>query len=228
MFENKTLVGIGCSHVYGSYEGDYNIASCHERSWVNKLEKLGNFKSSINLGLEGGSNDRSVRELINFLKNNSADSLVVIFSITELSRTEFQISNNNQKCVSHWTLKDEAFIADIKKKEFLETYYNYFQNDNYDKKIINQQILMLHTLLKSLNIEHYFFNMINLLDGIEKIQFGIQIPFIDLLFKGVNQNVYSFLRYNKFPIGTCQHFDHDANQFLAEHIYKQIKEQYYG
>mgnify|MGYP000553990459 CR=1 FL=1 len=131
MFENKTLVGIGCSHVYGSYEGDYNIASCHERSWVNKLEKLGNFKSSINLGLEGGSNDRSVRELINFLKNNSADSLVVIFSITELSRTEFPISNNNQKCVSHWTLKDEAFIADIKKKEFLENEKLFLNEEPY-------------------------------------------------------------------------------------------------
>ena len=69
MYSNTTLVAIGDSFIYGHYEDDLNYNSCWQRSWVKKLEKIGNFKTSINMGAPGGCNARSYRMLIKFLED---------------------------------------------------------------------------------------------------------------------------------------------------------------
>lgn len=223
MYSNKTLVAVGCSHVHGSLGNDNNPITCHERSWVKKLEKLGNFKSSINLGKEGGSNNRSIRVLLEYLEQNK-ENLVVIFSITELSRKEFPESFEGYINVASWMPVVEDFFKDKRKKEFVETFYTYYQNNNYDKVIINQQVLMLHTLLTSLNIEHYFFEMICLPKTITTHQLGFDIPLINFKNQqGFRINAKNYLEQFVDPAPCC-HWDHEGNELFAEYLLTQIKE----
>ena len=238
MFNNKTLVALGCSHTFGEYMEDHDPITCHKRSWVSALEKLGNFKDSVNLGAAGGSNYRSERMLLEYLKKNSKD-IVVIFSVTELSRFETvnvaqwdSIENKSDAFISEgaWGL-DESNL-DTKKKEFLEYYYSKLTNDETDIAIINRKVLMIHTLLKSLNIEHYFFEMLAVSFSLLPIQLGYEIPIIYFSEPGEpnvkidwtihkSTNAIAWMG-RRFPRATCGHFDQDANQALAEYLIGQI------
>ena len=253
MYSNKTLVGIGCSHVYGSLLDDENPVTCHERSWVKKLERLGNFKDSVNLGAPGGANNRSERVLFEYLQNNNTDNLVVIISLSEISRKEFFRYMNDKGEMSYialgsWMLNmgksnlqhaPDEFTAEKRKKDaetfpnnmktFAELYYTYFHNSANDVKEVNRSVVLMHSLLKSLNIEHYFFEMLTVPNTIQQEQLGFTIPMIkfkDALNYDINAN--NFLNYNKIIPGKCLHWDHDGNEFLAEHLLKYIKENYYG
>jgi hypothetical protein len=238
MFNNKTLVALGCSHTFGDYMEDNDPITCHQRSWVSALEKLGNFKDSVNLGAGGSSNYRSERVLLEYLKKNSKD-IVVIFSITELSR--FETVN-----VAQWDStenKSDAFIGegawgldesnlDKKKKEFLEYYYSELTNDETDVAIINRKVLMIHTLLKSLSIEHYFFEMLSGPSALLSNQLGYEIPIIHFNEPGepsvkidwaIHKPTNAMLwMKRRFPRANCGHFDQDANQALAEYLIGQI------
>ena len=241
MFEGKTLIGVGCSHVFGQLGEDYDPITCHERSWVKKLERLGNFKNSINLGTPGGSNKRSERVLLDYLKNNDTDDLVVIFSLTELSRHEFPYNKTIDGTtdfigVCSWMISNDPGAEYWKSSnpkrvyEFLETYYMHFHSDAIDKEEINSKVTMLHTLLQTLNVEHYFFEMICHPGTIDREQFGLKIPMInfkDQLGHRINANSQIYLNGNFRP-GTCLHWDHDGNEFFAEYLLKYIKEHYHG
>ena len=241
MFEGKTLVGVGCSHVFGELGGDYNPATCHERSWVKKLERLGNFKNSVNLGRPGGSNKRSERVLLDYLKNNNTQDLVVIFSITELSRLELPYTMivggpTNFLGIGSWIIANDSSANYWKNNnpkrayEFLETYYTHFHTDSNDKEEINSKVAMLHTLLQTLKVEHYFFEMICHPGTIDREQFGLKIPMID--FK--NQLGYQINAFNQIHLlgkinpGKCLHWDHDGHEYLARYFLEYIKEHYYG
>jgi hypothetical protein len=226
MFEGKTLIGVGCSHVFGEYMKDYNPETCHERSWVKKLEKLGNFKTSVNLGSPGGSNLRSERVLFEYLKNNVTSDLVVIFSITELSRTELinNLDSINFYKIGSWMVSKEVTL-NPRVQSFVETYYGSFHDDKNDVREINQRIFMIHSMLKLLNIEHYFFEMLCMPGTINTEQMDFKLPLISFFhIKGDVVNANAFLRQNGHPPGLCQHWDHAGNEFLAEHLLKQIKE----
>jgi hypothetical protein len=222
MYSNKTLVGLGCSHTFGEYMGDVNPITCHARSWVRKLEVLANFKDSVNLGAPGGSNHRSERVLLEYLKKNSKD-IVVIFSVTELSR--FETVN-----IENWTEDNDGLRAfnregswglyenDKKKKEFLEYFYSRLTNKEVELQTINRKVLLIHSLLKSINIEHYFFEMMAEPGSIIINQLGFEIPMI----KFPNNSNATDWMYRFFPRGSCRHFDHDANQALAEYLFNQI------
>lgn len=241
MFEGKTLLALGCSHVFGEYEGDINAETCHPRSWVKKLERLGNFKNSINLGMPGGSNNRSERVLIEYLNNNDTKDLVVIFSITELSRIEFLYKLHEKAIdflnVGSWmlTLKsnDPEAIKDVnampeRVQQFLETYYVHFQDNRHDRDVINRRIAMLHGLLKLMSIEHYFFEMICHPGTVKEQQLGFNIPLIKFKNReGFNINANNMLHFSGMKPGKCSHWDHDGNEFLAEYLLKYIKEHYY-
>lgn len=230
MFDSKTLIGVGCSHTYGEYQGDVQRETCHERSWVKKLEKLGNFKTSVNLGMPGSSNYRSERVLFKYLKNNVSEDLVVIFSITELSRTEFIDVTSGKPTdffrIGSWMGNNDISMNTPKRvKEFVETYYGNFHDDKHDIDEINRKILMIHLLLKSLNIEHYFFEMLNVPGKLEESQFNFQLPLIPFRHHdGTKLNANGFLKYKNQQPGECNHWDHAGNEFLATHLFEQIKE----
>lgn len=240
MFEDKTLVALGCSHTYGVYEQDLgsspeSINSCFERSWASKLSKLGNFKEVVNLSIPGGNNNRSERVLLNYLKKNS-EKLIVIFTITELSRFEtVNILSHTSDTITEihdnygyqtegiWKVSEEA--VDIKRRKFLEHYYVAMNHDVADTEAINRRVLLISTLLNSLKIEHYFIEMICKPDTIEQQQLGFKIPTISFQSKfGYNINAMNWM-IEHFKPGTCGHFDHDANQALADYIYKRISDE---
>ena len=251
MFEGKTLVAVGCSHVFGTLGEDNDPITCHERSWVKKLERLGNFRDSINLGAPGGSNDRSERVLFEYLKNNNTDNLVVIFSLTQLSRKEL-VSFFKDKVryipLGNWminicnsenlTAEDQFTLENRKKnvdsfeereKQFFETYYAMFHDHKNDVEVINQKVVMMHTLLQSLNIEHYFFEMLAEPNAISRVQLGYTIPMIE--FKNhlpYAINGKNYLNSMGVKSGECMHFDHDGNEIFAEYLLKYIKEHYHG
>lgn len=250
MFQGKTLLGVGCSHVFGTLGEDNNPVTCHERSWVKKLERLGNFKDSVNLGSPGGSNDRSERVLFEYLQSNDTDNLVVIISLTQLSRKELiYCTDNLVKYISlgSWMIdifnpeqsntNDNFTLEDRKKnannftqreKQFFETYYATFHHRTNDVHEINRKVAMIHTLLKSLNVEHYFFEMLAEPGSIERIQLGHTIPMINFTNAlGYKINANNYLNECSFIPGECKHWDHDGNEFLANYILKYIKEHYH-
>ena len=123
MYEDTTLVVVGDSFVYGHLGDDLNVESCHNRSWVRQLEKIGNFKTSVNLGAPGGSNYRSIRVVYEYLDQhyNPDEKYLVIFAASELSRFELpvndhvgrilEITNDNPACYS--TIQNETVTADL-------------------------------------------------------------------------------------------------------------------
>ena len=210
MFEGKTLIGLGCSFTFGEYQGDINTKSCHERSWVKKLEKLGNFKNSVNLSFPGGSNLRSERVLFEYLKNNKVNP-VIIFTITELSRFEtFNVAKKETiryQPVGAWSLvQDLKFPDDPKRIEYLKYYFTACSDDDEDVRIINRKIVLIHALLKSLNIEHYFLEMIPLSGTIERNQLEFKIPFIEFNSKN-NEQITAYEWVNEhYSLGSCGHW----------------------
>lgn len=121
MFKDKTIVGVGCSHVYGVFltENFWNDKeSCWNRSWIKKLENLTEAKDSINLALPGGSNARSQRVIRNFVLDNldSIENYVIFFGITELSRIELPIPKEILFLLTDGLPVDMSFDPENKKE----------------------------------------------------------------------------------------------------------------
>ncbi len=239
MFENKTLVALGCSHTFGVYEkdeglSDESIMSCHERSWASKLGKLGNFKEVVNLSAPGGSNHRSERVLFDYLKENTKD-IVVIFTITELSRFEtiYELDGNIKFATEgSWQLEyatNNIDQIDERRLKFLEYYYATQVHDKHDVNVINRKVTMIHTLLKSLDIEHYFLEMLAVPGSVQREQLSFKIPFIN--FKNedgfmINAKDWAYKNYPQHK-GSCGHWNEIAQQALAEYMFNYIKDNRY-
>ena len=239
MYSDTILIGVGDSYVLGQYEKDIgavakSLESCWQRSFIKKLEQVVGFNSSINLSAPGGSNKRSIRKVLEFLTNdyNPNKKYTLIFGITSLSRTEWPIDklvgiksklfangeyyklNNSDKvglAAGPWSLDGSNFV---------KTYYEEFFDENYSKQELEQQLIMLHVLLNSLNIQHYFiytFPGVDICDINKKLP-NLNLPLITLKEEYPVCTICDFFLSNQFVVGNCGHFDHDANQFLAEHI----------
>lgn len=239
MYSDTILVGVGDSYVLGQYEKDIgttpkSLESCHQRSFIKKLEQCVGFESSINLSAPGGSNKRSIRKVVEFLTNDYDPNkkYFLIFGITSVSRTEWPIDknvglrsklfangdyyklNNSNKvglAAGPWYLDSSSFV---------KTYYEEFYDENYSKKELEQQLIMIHVLLNSLKIPHYFiytFPDINLFAVSGKLP-NLILPIIRLKKEYSVCTISDFYITNKFVPGECGHYNHDANQFLAEHI----------
>jgi hypothetical protein len=241
MVDDKTLVALGCSLTFGIFEEELlsqnAIQRCLDRNWATKLGKLANFKKVDNLAVSQGSNARAQRVLVNYLKQNK-ENLVVIFGITEFSRFEtvnivselteyiperFGEYGYYPQQVNH--LRRNPNVVDSRRWKFLEYYFTALQHDDADKEINNRNFLLITALLTSLNIQHYFFPMLCKPESIEQQQLGFKLPIIPFYSDdGKMINAFDWMD-SKFVKGSCRHFDHDANQALAEYIYEQIKEE---
>lgn len=230
MYNDKTLIGVGCSHTFGAYgeryisENDPDAWICHERSWVKKLEKLGNFKSSINLAAPGGSNDRSLRVLLEYLENNNTDNLVVIFAITELSRLEFPKINHDLQ--GYETAKaglwqtDPNTNSDQRYRAFMTQLYSEYYDHSFQQKIMRHRLIMLDAFLNSLNIEHYFINMLCKSEEIAEAKKNI--PLLEFFVESFSGNVIDCVTHLNFKSDETNHFDHDANEYIAKYIHDKI------
>lgn len=239
MYNDTILIGVGDSYVLGQYEQDMgtspkSLESCWQRSFIKKLEQCAGFESSINLSAPGGSNKRSIRKVVEFLTTqyDPNKKYFFIFGITSLSRTEWPFDRNvgsKSKLYANGDSyklpnSDKAGLAvgswSIEGSDFVKTYYEDFYDENYSKQELEQQLIMIHTLLNSLNIPHYFiytFSGVDLYEINKKLP-NLKLPLITLKEEYPVCTLDDFLTTNKFVKGYCEHFDHDANQFLAEHI----------
>ena len=230
MFEGKTLIGVGCSHVFAPLGEDINPVTCHERSWVKKLEKLGNFKDSINISLEGASNRRSERVLMEYLETHDVSNLVIAFGLTDLSRFEIPLVDETfshlytMKSFGPWSVNTE-YTSDFRELAFMETLYGKFHSTQYETVMINRTLLFLNVFLNKLDIEHYFIELHCHGGSIIDNTFGIKLPLIN--FKNIDGDPTNAIRYiieqGHVPDYTG-HFNDDAHEFLAELFYNRIKE----
>lgn len=229
MFEGKTLLGVGCSHVFAPLGEDFDPSTCHQRSWVKKLEKLAGFSDSVNLGAPGGSNQRSERVVMDYLSNNDYSNLVIMFGITDISRFELLVTNSvygfeyTTKPIGPWSVHKEH-TPDSRELSFVETLYGKFHNFNYEIQLLNRRILHLKTFLDKLNIEHYFVELQCQGGNIIPSQFGIDLPLI--VFKdnsGQPTNAIRYIMEQGIAHDYTYHFDHDGHEFLAQLFYDQIK-----
>jgi hypothetical protein len=241
-YNDTTLVVVGDSFVYGHLGEDLNIESCHNRSWVRQLEKIGNFKTSVNLGSPGGSNYRSVRVLYEYLEQEYSpnEKYLVIFAASELSRFELpvndhfgrilSITTNNPACYS--TIENEIVAAAVgswqlnstnqKFSDFLSMHYASFNDDTYSEKILRNSLFSLKAVLNNLNIKSFFTSTIlepHILH--EMSLFGEKLPVIRYFYgPGLEENIGKFLRFSGFKRYPCHHYDEHAYKFLADYIYK--------
>lgn len=229
MFEGKTVLGVGCSHVFAPLGEDFDPQTCHERSWVKKLEKLAGFSNSVNLGQSGSSNQRSERVVMDYLSTNDYSNLVIMFGLTDLSRFEFPVAKSvtdyeyTMKTFGPWSVNKEH-TEDSRELNFTETFYGKFHNFNYETDMINRRLLHLNAFLDRLNIEHYFIELHCHGGSIIPRQFGIDLPLI--CFKDKSDQPTNAIRYmieQGIPYDYTGHFDHDGHEFLAQQFYSQIK-----
>jgi hypothetical protein len=249
MFNDTTLIVAGDSFVYGQLGDDMVAESCHERSWVSKLGRIGNFKSVINLGQPGGSNQRSIRVLMDYLDQNySKEKLLIIIGLTEVYRFELPISDNSTSLadeinMSPWIgcpyenkLSNQHSLISIgpwhvqqiektnRLNDFINTYYTYFSHDVYAEHILKQNLVMLNSLLESLNVEFYFTKTILRSSFFKDCKIlNKKLPTLEYYSNtGRLCNIGEFLLASKFKVFPCGHFDHSANEFVAGYIYKQL------
>lgn len=267
MYKVKKLVTLGCSHTVGSYlnkqgESWAELAQCHERSWSRKLAKLLDIEQEFNLAINGGSNYRSIRVLMEWIKETYNDkfedpNLLIIFSITEPMRFEVPVNANltpgiiaKSLSLGNDKINDEWFMhragpweintkRHVNYSEYIKNHYGLFSNDDNEYKILTNELVMLHYFLKSHNIKHYFFHGIDVNDNYKPFMPAfVKLPIIKLTRKdeiNFETNAFGpggFLISHGFkrgvdvkPLSGCAHFDHDANQFLAEYIHDKIKDE---
>ena len=245
MFEGKTLVAAGDSHTYGQYLYDNVAESCHERSWVKKLETLGKFDKSVNLSRPGGSNDRIFRVLHEHVERNYRtikNSVIIIaltdpirFELPSLERTYFAKDNSNYDHKSY--VINAINISNLSSCEdntvapqFLDTYYKYFYVEKYTFKMLNQKIIAFSSLLNRLGVEYYFTDFLSNNTFFNNPQYmGMKFPFLRI-YETRGDNVMNAVKLSGFKVGNdvdpesnCNHLDHDGNEFIAECFLRDIK-----
>jgi hypothetical protein len=251
MFDDKTLVGVGCSHVFGSFldESTYvDKETCHLRSWLKKLESMSNAKDSINLALPGASNKRSCRVIRDFvLRNKSiAKNLVIFVGITEPIRTEIPIDKkkfNNSKFT--WPLDPlspedadyniltlgtylltDIYERDADFEKYIELYYGNYCFVEYEIQQMNLDIISLHTFFNHFGIEHYFICMLVTEENFSKNPLKTELPIIS--FGGASAISYAKSHGHKVgkdyvPNSQCNHLDDEGNWFVAKYIKEKIE-----
>jgi hypothetical protein len=237
-YSNKILVAAGCSHTFGEYLGDADPQTCHERSWVKKLEKIAGFKSSINLAHPAASNKRSVRVLTEFLLNNINDisNYVFMLGMTDLSRTELasvislSISKDRFDKEPYFINSMTTQLTDMdipQLNEFLKIYFGLFSVDAYDIKMINQELYRFHVFLNHYKVEHYFPVMMGPRKNCQYKIGDVTLPYIrfddkDAIMRG--KELGFKMGVNVDPKSACYHFGDDGHEFIAKEIYKFMTE----
>lgn len=243
------LLTSGCSYTYG--EELINL----KNAWPYKLAEKLNIGEVINKGLCSGSNDYITRSVIDQLSViNSKDDLFVVLGFTTENRREAycnylkspvfiktgrslaKLNDNESKIIRYSDLKTNPIIDTL--NNISQEYLNNFENDPIYcllKKM--DQILLMHNLLKSLNIKHLFFNSISNIDikpnyiknnkSERLIHFGLRNIFFN---KNINkENYINFITMDsycqKYPTGPINKHPLEEGHFeWANFLYDYIKE----
>lgn len=252
MFENINLVVVGDSFVYGHLEKDLEPESCHARSWVSRLARIGNFKSWVNLGAPGGSNARTHRVLLDYICNHydANSKYLFIYAISDLTR--FELPMTRQDAMKHniftRTFSDSEMEVDpninvatigdwipdkllannnaesTQLADYVKTHYETFSHRAYAERILGHQLLAVRTLFDSLGVDYCFTETTAALGTLKKYKFlGKTLPTIDYKINDVSYRMDDFVSNHGFEIASCGHFNSEANEFLANYIYQCLK-----
>jgi hypothetical protein len=162
------LVAVGCSWVAGAYmdtdpnatDFDYNhkvdLEFRKQHSFAGLLQQQLGLDDIQFIARDGASNDDQLRNLIRFLDlySENYSRIFVLWGLTSIYRWEAW--SNLLGCI-----EDSALGRDTHKPEVLEEikyYYSHFWNREYELEKLGNKVLLLNGYLKSLNIEHLFFN----------------------------------------------------------------------
>lgn len=245
IFKGKTLVASGCSHTFGQYQFDNDPVTCHERSWVKKLENLGMFDKSVNLSRNACSNDRILRVVYDYVERNYKtikDSVIIIaltdphrFELPSIERTYFSKDESNYDhesyVINSIMLSNLPACTDTQvAPQFIETYFKYFYVEQYTLKMLNQKIVGLSSLLTRLGVEHYFTDFLTGNAFFEEPHMGMTFPYLKI-FENGHDNIMTAIKKLGFKAGKdvdttspfCNHLDHDGNQFIADCFLRDIK-----
>lgn len=240
-YKEKTIVATGCSHAYGDYLDQHaeSESECHERSWVKKLERLGDFKSSINLAMGGTSNARSFRVIKEFVLQNKHLDLknnIVMIGLTQPIRFELPSKESLDFMPRDYSFRGDYFMNLVgpwqinnplmqEYQDFLNKFYGVFTVDKHTKHMLYLDMLSMHLFLKHFQIEHHFICFLIAKDYFTGYDLG-DIPVID--FNG--HPAIDFAKRAGFKVGRdvmpeidCNHLDHDGNEFLAKEILERIR-----
>ena len=189
-FSEYTLISFGDSFTFGQdtvsqYSIDHEDVrpiqkqykqDCHNLSYTKILADKLRFKDSLNFGVLGGSNERSITLLESFLRTNPDKKVFVLFNFTSASRfmNIFKVDGKNQYDIvdlsqnsihnTQGELIKEKYTG-INAKSIIK-HYTYWRNSVQDVYSHIKDRRNLYYLLSSRNTPHATFDIINNTDAL--------------------------------------------------------------
>jgi hypothetical protein len=192
-FSEYTLVSFGDSFTFGQDtvpspnkdNSNNNLNTnklwkleCNKHSYTQSIADSMGFKDSLNFGVMGGSNDRSISLLESFLRNNPKKKVFVLFNFTSSARFMFfpKLDENDDYFKSKDTFYDcidilphyndwmyDGRYTGINTKS-VNQQYTYWRNSIQDVYNHVKDRRMLYYMLSSYNVPYVTFDGINDMD----------------------------------------------------------------
>lgn len=216
-------------------------------NWGGILKNKLNCKNYINNSIGGGSNQRILRETLNFIVNypeHERENLLIVIGWTCADRNEiyFKLNNNWERFNPVIKFSDslDSHKINLIDSKILEKYDNFHYDynelifDEYERlDTYLKQIYQLSNTLENLNIKYYFFESFTYLGGMvpsleNKIQdFQTWINWYhtnDRILK--ETNMLNFVNENKLKIGKFLHPLIDGHEKWGDYLFEKIKKLY--
>jgi hypothetical protein len=185
-FSEYTLISFGDSFTFGQdtvvkiNSGDIHLQGadnklwklqCNEKSYTQVIcDKMG-FKNSLNFGVPGCSNDRSLNLLDSFLRQNPTLKVFVLFNFTATGRNLNILKLNKEPMydIVDMTVNDPMW-HDAKKYTGINIntigeYYTYFRNNIQECYLHIRDHRILYNMLSAYNVPHVTFDILNDMDA---------------------------------------------------------------
>jgi len=190
-FSEYTLVSFGDSFTFGQdtvpvpdfpipinqvLEKEY-ISECNNNSYTQFLADNLGFKDSLNFGVQGASNDRSMTHLESFLRNNPKKKVFILFNFTSPSRYMqfFKIDDEEKYDVvdmSTSMISSEGNVSYPWKIKYtginsknLGDNWTYYRNSIQDVFAHIKQRRAIYYILSSYNTPYVTFDIVNDMDA---------------------------------------------------------------
>jgi hypothetical protein len=145
-------------------------SQCNEKSYTKILcDKMG-FKNSLNFGIPGGSNERSLMSVESFLRQNPTLKVFVLFNFTSSSRfmNMFKLENESMYALEHMSPHAVEWLKDkypgINEKS-IKNYYTYFRNEMQEMYCHIKDKRALYHLLSTYSVPYVTFDVVNDMDS---------------------------------------------------------------
>jgi hypothetical protein len=174
-FSEYILVSFGDSFTFGqdtvenSNPDDWK-KDCNINSYTQVLADKMGFKDNLNFGVMGGSNERSLTLLENFLRNNPEKKIFVLFNFTSSSRFLQYLKIEGEPRYASENIHPATWNANPSFKEgkytgitkrVFDNQYTYWRNSIQDVYHHVKDRRNLYYLLSSYNTPHVSFDIMN-------------------------------------------------------------------